>query len=261
MAQAGAWDRIDEIASIRPAHVLRVKVLYMYFPEEMIPITSGHHLRSFLEVMSHPKDETRNWGRVRLNRALLEALREVPTLRAWKPKEFEPLLYLGLRFRQRTIKIGIEEVRPSWDECREKGYLRFDGDEIGDPGRFDTQEAYKAQFGELYAQRYGHNALFIARKASELWTLVNLEPEDVVIATQGASRVLAVGRVVEPGYEWKPQRPELRHVVHVHWDTSYAQEIQLPAERASFGVAEVRPHLYQRILKRKGQTQPEPPKP
>jgi len=260
-AKAGQWDEIDEIPSIRPAHALRMKVLYMYFPDEVIPICSQGDLRLFLEALNHPRAETRKWGVVRLNRELLRSLREIPKLADWKPKEFEPLLYLGLRFRRRAVKIGVEEVRPSWDECRERGYLSFGGDGIGDPGRFDTQEAYKAQFRELYAERYGHNALLIARKASELWTLVNLEPEDVVIAAQGASRVLAVGEVVEPGYEWKPQRPESPHVVHVDWDTSHAKDIEPQTEWASFAVAEVRPHLYQRILKRKGRTQPEPPKP
>src|SRR3712207_7664849 len=45
------------------------------------------------------------------------------------------------------------------------------------------------------------------------------------VANRGASHVLAVGTVVEPGYEWRPERAEMKHTVRVAWDTSVAKDI------------------------------------
>ena len=48
---------------------------------------------------------------------------------------------------------------------------------------------------------------------------MELQPGDIVLANQGTSRVLGRGRVVEPGYAWRPDRGEWAfHTVAVDWE-------------------------------------------
>jgi MoxR-like ATPase len=55
---------------------------------------------------------------------------------------------------------------------------------------------------------------------------MEMKPGDRIVANEGESKVLGVGTVTEPGYEWKPEREEFGHVVHVDWDPSYEQSIE-----------------------------------
>ena len=77
---------------------------------------------------------------------------------------------------------------------------------------------------------------------------MELEPGDIVIANKGTSQVLAVGEVAEPGYTWKPERPEYRHTVRVEWDTSHAKEIPPQKRWALVTVAPVPATLYKTIV-------------
>jgi hypothetical protein len=84
-------------------------------------------------------------------------------------------------------------------------------------------------------------------KAEELWILKFLRPGDKVVANKGASKVLAVGTVREPGYKYIQNNG---HTVAVDWDTSYKQEI--PEEKSWYNktVADVPRHLLKRIFGR-----------
>ncbi|MDP2896011.1 MAG: hypothetical protein Q8Q12_05555 [bacterium] len=250
-AEAGQWDDIDEILSINPAHAFRMKVLYLYFPDEVIPICSRGDLRRFLGVLEPRRAGRGKWGVVRLNRELLRSLREIPKLMDWKPKELEPFLYFWLRYRP-VVKISTEEMPCSWDVCKQNGCVCVGWGGIGNPRELGSEEECRALLEKLYGEQLEHNSVAITRKASEFWTVVNLQPGDVIVATQGTSTILGVGKVTEPGYEWKPDAPESPHVVRVCWDTSYAQEIEFPDEWVSFAVAYVTRALYKQILKRKG---------
>lgn len=81
---------------------------------------------------------------------------------------------------------------------------------------------------------------------------MQLEPGDVVVANKGISKVLAVGEVVEPGYEWAQEREEFNHVVRVNWDTSYEQEILAQKSWAFVTVATVPNTLYAQIVQTVG---------
>ncbi len=261
-AQEGDWDTIDDIPSITSGSSLRMKALYMYFPDEVLTVNSRVHIRHFLGLLGRPEASNKKLGVVRLNRALLSALRETPRLKDWKTKEFEMLLFGGIggRHAPRIVKIAPGENAGFWDDCLAGGYICVGYDEIGDLREFDSRESYKARFVEVYGEPYHHKQSVLSRKANELWTLMQLEPGDVVIANKGTSTILAVGDVVEPGYEWKPERAEFRHVVHVKWDTSYVpREIEPQKKWAVVTVASVSPALYQEIIKdHDGNGQPPP---
>jgi hypothetical protein len=78
---------------------------------------------------------------------------------------------------------------------------------------------------------------------------------DKIVASKGASKVLAVGTVREPGYEYKSKNG---HTVAVDWDTSYEQRI--PEERSWFNktVADIPSLLLKRIFGKPGKTDPAP---
>lgn len=75
-------------------------------------------------------------------------------------------------------------------------------DDVGDLRAFESKDAFRQRFLEVFAEKYKHNKGQMSKKVNELWTLMELKPGDLVVANQGISKVLAVGEVVEPGYEW-----------------------------------------------------------
>ena len=54
---------------------------------------------------------------------------------------------------------------------------------------------------------------------------------DKVVANKGTTEVLAVGTVTEEGYQWRPDREDMKHTVGVNWDTSFAK----PSRRSKPG--------------------------
>jgi 5-methylcytosine-specific restriction enzyme B len=48
LAETGEFDAIDEIKALRGAHALRTKLVYVYFPNELLPVTSKAHIDHFL---------------------------------------------------------------------------------------------------------------------------------------------------------------------------------------------------------------------
>jgi 5-methylcytosine-specific restriction enzyme B len=250
-ASQDTWDEIDDIEAIRPGPALRLKTLYIYFPEQLIPVFSRQHIVHFLQKLEHPTGGDKTYEVVRLNRALLHALRAVPKLADWPTKELERFLYFWAdpREAKQVIKIAPGENARFWQDCLEGGYMCVGWDDVGDLRDFESKESFRNRFAEEFGASYGHNQGQITRKANELWRLTDLETGDIVVANQGIRKVLALGEVIEPGYEWMPEREEYKHIVRINWDTSYAQEI--PAQK-SWGLVTVAPvpsTLYAQIAK------------
>ena len=145
------------------------------------------------------------------------------------------------------LKIAPGEDARFWDDCLREGYICVGWDEVGDLSQFESKEAFRARFEEVYPYN-GHLAR-ARRKGNELWRLNELEPGDLVVANQGIGRVLALGEVVQPGYRWADERPEYRHTVAVKWDTTYKQSVAPPQKRwATLTVATVPDTLLKTIL-------------
>lgn len=51
LAQADQWDAIDELEPLRGGAALRLKLLHVYFPNDIFPIYSQHHLKHFLKKL------------------------------------------------------------------------------------------------------------------------------------------------------------------------------------------------------------------
>lgn len=163
------------------------------------------------------------------------------------PAECEALLELAAGGAPpRVVKIAPGELGKFWDDCRQGGYICVGWDEVGDL----IQYADKSSFREAFRQRYPYNGLegAVTRKANELWTLRELKPGDIVVANRGTSEILAVGRVLEQGYTWRPDRAEYRHTVAVKWDTSVARTIPKQSYWGTVTVSDIPAELFRAIV-------------
>lgn len=147
---------------------------------------------------------------------------------------------------KRIVKIAPGEAASFWDECLEGDYICVGWDEVGDLRKYTSKKDFKASFREQYATRYNNQA-HISRRANELWTLCELKPGDLIVANKGTSKVLAIGKVLDTGYEWRPDREEHKHTVDVSWDTSVAKDIPPQADWATAVIKDVPLSLYQVI--------------
>jgi 5-methylcytosine-specific restriction enzyme B len=255
-AERGDWRAVEAIESINSGAMLRVKALYVYFPNDLIPITSPPHLRHYLGLLGKDDGALKEKDVIDLNRTLLETLRARADLRGWTPKEIERFLYhwADPRDRQRALKIAPGEDARLWDECLQAGYIRVGWGKVGDLREFDSKEAFRAKFEDVYGAAYKGHQSTISRTSKDVWTLCELEPGDLVIANKGTAHVLAVGVVTNDGYEWTPHEgDDFNHIVHVKWDKSYEQD--LPPQRSwRVTIARVPQALLSHIMAKKGVT-------
>lgn len=126
-----------------------------------------------------------------------------------------------------VYKVATGEDGTRWDDFKEGGFLCVGWDEVGDLRQYGSEQDFREAFYEQYLDGlYEGVKRKASEKAGELWSLMEMKPGDRIVANEGESKVLGVGTVSEPGYEWKPEREEFGHVVHVDWDTSYRQSIE-----------------------------------
>jgi 5-methylcytosine-specific restriction protein B len=251
----GEWGEIDAIEPLRWGSALKVKALHTYFPDGVLPVYGWNDLKHFLGLLGLPEASDRSYDVVRLNRALLAALRERPDFDGWSNVEIMRFLYDWANPHEapRVVKIAPGEEAKYWGDCLAGGYVCVGWDEVGDLREFESKEAFRARFEQEFADRYyNENASVTTRKANEVWTLMELEPGDLVVANKGISKVLAVGEVVEPGYEWSVEREEYRHLVRVKWDTSYEQQIEPQKSWGVKTVADVPANLLKTIMSKAG---------
>jgi len=245
LASEGRWDDIDEVPAVRGAKALRAKALYMYFPDDLLPVSSAAHLTHFLAALG---DGAAQWSPTRANRRLLGLLRGRPGLSALDTHELGSFLYhwADPRTSVRVVKIAPGEQARYWTECLAGGYICVGWDEVGDLSEFPSKEAFREAFRAH--NPYNGNEAQVSRKANELWTLRELEPGDKVIANRGTAEVLGIGTVTEAGYAWRPDREEYRNTVAVEWDTTKARTIEPVKAWATTTVSKVSAKLFKAII-------------
>lgn len=245
LASEGRLEETDFVVALSGATALRCKALYMYFPDELLPVSSKAHLDHFLSLLG---EDSSGWGAVHANRRLLELLRDVPELAELRTYELGKFLYAWAdpRLTTRFVKIAPGERGRHWDECRGGGYICVGWDDVGDLTRYASKDEFREAFRRHFP--YDGNEAQVSRKANEVWTLMELEPGDQVIANRGTSEVLAIGTVNDKGYEWRPDRAEYRHTRGVDWDTSKARRIDPVPAWATTTVSKVPAKLYRAIV-------------
>ena len=247
-ARADDFDAADNLRPIRSAAALRTKALYIYFPEQMLPIYSSAHLAHFIAVLGGSAGQR---GTVEANRVLLQMLRERPEFQGWLPHEMEIFLYdwADPRKARLVVKVAPGERAAYWDECRDNSYICIGWDELGDLSRFASQEEFRTAFGDQFSEDYRGNKSKLTVKANEVWTFRELKPGDTVIANRGTNQVVGIGTVTEPGYVWHPERQVYKNTVSVQWTDTTERTLDPPVT-SWFGstVAKVPGDLYQRII-------------
>lgn len=147
----------------------------------------------------------------------------------------------------RVVKIAPGERGKFWDDCRKGSYICVGWDEVGDLRQYTDKSTFRAAFRSHYDFNGVEGA--VTKKASELWTLRELKTGDIVVANRGMSEILAVGRVLEAGYSWRPERPEYKHTVAVKWDTSVARKIPKQSYWGTVTVSDIPTELFRAIVK------------
>jgi len=249
-ARAGDWAGIDEIEPLASGSALKCKAVHTYYPEGILPVYSRNDLRHFLRLFGREEVESKSDDVISLNRRLLAAVRQRSEFAGWTNVEIMRFLYdwANPREMSQVVKIAPGHDAKYWDECLTGNYICVGWDQVGDLREFESKDSFLARFEQEYGELYKHHSPTIRRKANELWTLTKLEPGDAVVANKGISRILAVGEVVEPAYEWRTDREQFRHTVKVDWNTSYAKQIPPQKSWALKTVANVPNTLVQTIM-------------
>lgn len=253
-AKAGEWEQIDAVAAIYNGPALRLKTIYVYFPDELLPICSTSHIKHYLQKVD-PGFADSSSGVVGLNRLLRSKLIALPEFKGWSTWEIAAFLYFWAdpREAKRVCKIAPGEKAMYWDECLKGNFVCVGWDKVGDLMEFESKDELK----ELMRTTWNYTASKASTKANELWTLRELEKGDIVVANRGISQVLAVGEVLDTGYEFRNSRKEFKHTLAVKWNTSFAKEIPPQKSWAFTTVSKVAPSLYDFIIK--GKINPPPP--
>jgi 5-methylcytosine-specific restriction protein B len=236
---------------------LRTKSIYLYFPDELLPIFSTAHLQHFIRHLGREPDAG---GAVTLNRSLLELVRANPAFRDWTGHEVMRFLYdwVDPHDTRRIVKIAPGQRARLWEECRRGGYISVGWTEVGDLRQFAGKDDFQKRFVELYSSGPAAAGSQV-RKASELWTLMELEPGDLVLANRGTSEVVGIGTVVAPGYQWRPELSDHKHTVSIDWTDTRPRRIDPVPSWATQTVAPIGAERWQRIRAARGRPDEELP--
>ncbi|MCL4534917.1 MAG: hypothetical protein M1401_19345 [Chloroflexi bacterium] len=185
--QAGNFDRLDALGSSKLGqnrYSLRSKPLYLYFPEEFLPINNPAHLSHFLTCFGEkPTGDFHSQ-----NRQLLRFLRSQPEFADFDTKQMEKFLYDRMPPLGRVWKVAPGESAKIWPMCRDKGCIAIGWLENVDYSTFvDTAALRQA----LQAAGQGVGG------ASSIWPFVNsIERDHIVVANKGKDEVVGVGIIV-----------------------------------------------------------------
>lgn len=93
LAEAQEWEKMDEENLFHRGGRTKLKSLHLYFPEEILPIVSPQHMKHFLILLGAAEEDLRKLSSLRLNRLLLEQLRQQIGSQSLSTLELMHLLY------------------------------------------------------------------------------------------------------------------------------------------------------------------------
>ncbi len=143
-------------------------------------------------------------------------------------------------------KIAPGEQARFWGDCLRGEYICVGWDDVGDLRAYSNWEDFRIAFKQSYP--YNDHEGQISRKGGELWTLRELKPGDLIVANKGTSEVLAIGRVMDPGYEWRGDRDDYKHTMRVRWDATVAKTVPPQGAWATTTVFPVSVELFRQII-------------
>lgn len=220
MAGEGRYEELDrENLILYKASAFRMKLLFLYYPDQFLPIYSINHLHHFLKTFAVPAEKWEKKGVVAANRALWEFKQEDPRLKDWAPLVFMRAMYEYFPPSRGYWKIAPGPNASIWRECFENGYIAVGWPEVGDLTNYSSVEELKREFQKLW---YADSPQTAGRKAKELWNFYNLKPGDMVLANDGQARIVGVGTVTDEGYRFRDDLDhEFKHTVGAKWDKGF----------------------------------------
>lgn len=228
LASEARWSDIALLAPLATAKVVKLKTLYLYSPDDLLPVYSSEHLRHFAERLNLDPDP----DLVGLNRQVFTALRATPGLEHLTGQPLGRLLYRWAPppgwLTPTWLKIAPGPQASKWQECQQGGFICVGWDDVGDLSSFDDEEDFRDGFAAAYP--YKGNKSQVTRKAKELWRLTQLKAGDRIVANRGTSEVVGIGTVTDSAYEWRPERDEYKHTVGVDWDPGSGHELDPPVK-------------------------------
>lgn len=249
LAEAGDWSAIDSIPAIANASSLRAKTYAVYFPDGHVPIFATSLQASYYKRLG---GEGPIQDGVAGTRALWNAAQQTGLFDGWTPVELGRFLWAWGQpsTAKRIVKIAPGHDGQFWDQCRQGGYICVGWDETGDLREFESKDEYRRAFAEKYSDYSPSKA---TEKSNELWTLMELQPGDIVLANRGTGTILGRGQITEPGYVWRPDRGEWAfHTLTVDWEEIPPWDIDPIKHWAFTTVSTVSAEQYQRINARRG---------
>jgi len=206
LVEQGRFAEIDGVPPFENQNLTRGKWLYMYFPEQFVPIFSPAHLSEFSQAFGLaprvPPSPTL------LNRSLLEYRQSSRLFSAWSNLRFMRFLYARLP-PVRFWKIAPGENAEFWEECRAGGYICIGWDALGDLTQYNDRPSLLKAFVRTQPKDNRN-------KVSEVWRFRHLEEGDLIVANRGMKSIVGLGRVKGP-YFFNAERSVLRHCVPVDW--------------------------------------------
>ena len=249
LARKEDWTSTSELDILRGAKVVRLKSLFMYFPDEVLPVNSTTHLTYFADKFGLDS----SGDAIDINRRVLHYLTNLPALRGLDSLTLAGFLYAwSPPPGARTVKHW--KVAPGargrlWDECLAGGYICVGWDDVGDLSLFNTEDDFKVAFTAAYAEEYNGNKSAITQKSKELWRMMEMAEGDKIIANRGTTEILGVGTVTAASYQYRPERAEYKHTVNVDWDTNAARVLIEPVKRwATTTVAKIASTNVEKLL-------------
>jgi 5-methylcytosine-specific restriction protein B len=170
---------------------LRCKPLYLYFPEELLPISQPEHLQEFLRKFgAQPEGEV-----LALNRQLLLLLRSFPEFEGIDTYQIGEFLYHGIGLDessqsgvQRVWKVAPGPDAQYWDMCRDRACIA-----VGWLDQTDFREFPDRKSVEEALEHAGQKSA----PAGQIMRFTHrIKKGDIVIANKGIGQVVGIGKVV-----------------------------------------------------------------
>ena len=228
--ERGQYSDLDRIGEARFGNALglRCKPLYLYFPEQFLPMSQPDHLRHFIKAFG----ETPQGEVLALNRQLLAILRAFPEFQELDTFQITKFLYHGLGNDPRKTdkpkriwKIAPGAEAAHWEMCRDEGCIVVHW--LDDVDFRDFKDRNEIKDALIHSgQRSGG--------AGQIWRFTHdVSIGDIVVANRGRSQSVGIGRITS-GYmpPNDPDNPsahaEYRQTRKVDWVIT--RDCQLPSQ-------------------------------
>ncbi|MDH6680805.1 5-methylcytosine-specific restriction protein B [Rhodococcus sp. LBL1] len=222
LAERGQWAETSNVDQLRTVHTVRLKTLYLYFSDQLLPCYSKDHLRYFARELGVEA----GGDLVTVNRAILGRLRAEPGLETASGIALMRMLYQIAPPPGYVSDSYVKITAPddaTWDLWRRDGYASTGWGMVGDLTEFESQEDFARAFRAVYPQHKARK-----ERISELWRLRELTAGTHVVAARGTSEVLGVGVVTEPGYAYQEWGEDSAHSVSVDWNRPLRKTLDKP---------------------------------